>query len=98
MIFARGDRSRRTEESHLARILILAFSGGGNLPPSLGIARELTARGHEIIFAGDPAMMPRMKSMPFRVVELTQAYAQLDLYPKDSPHARIACFVSSPAV
>ena len=50
----------------MARILFLAFSGGGNLPPSLGIARELKARGHEVTFAGEPEMTPRMKSTPFR--------------------------------
>jgi MGT family glycosyltransferase len=82
----------------MARILILAFSGGGNLPPSLGIARELTARGHNVTFAGDPAMIPRIKRTSFRAVELTEAYAQIDLYPRNSPHARVACFVSSPAV
>jgi UDP:flavonoid glycosyltransferase YjiC (YdhE family) len=82
----------------MARILFLAFSGGGNLPPSLGIARELTARGHEAVFAGDPEMMPRMKPTPFRAIELTQAYAQLDKYPKESPFARWLCLLSSPAV
>jgi MGT family glycosyltransferase len=82
----------------MARILILAFSGGGNLPPSLGIARELTARGHDVTFAGDPAMMSRIKRTPFRGIELTDAYAQIDLYPQDSPHSKIGCFVSSPAV
>jgi hypothetical protein len=35
----------------MARILWLNWSGGGNLPPSLGIARVLTERGHELAFA-----------------------------------------------
>jgi MGT family glycosyltransferase len=82
----------------MARILFLAFSGGGNLPPSLGIARELAARGHEIVFAGDPEMMPRMKPTPFRAIELTQAYAQLDKYPGEPPFGRWFCQLSSPAV
>ena len=82
----------------MARILFLAFSGGGNLPPSLGIARELTARGHEAVFAGDPEMMPRMKPTPFRAIELTQAYAQLDKYPPGAPFGPWFCALSSPAV
>jgi MGT family glycosyltransferase len=82
----------------MARVLFLAFSGGGNLPPSLGIARELAARGHECVFAGDPEMMPRMKPTPFRAIELTHAYAQLDKYPKESPFRGWLCLLSSPAV
>jgi len=82
----------------MARILFLAFSGGGNLPPSLGIARELTARGHEVVFAGEPEMMPRMKSTPFRAIELTQAYAQLDKYPNHPQFGPWFCGLTSPAV
>lgn len=82
----------------MARILFLAFSGGGNLPPSLGIARELTARGHEVVFAGDPEMMPRMAPTPFRAIELTQAYAQLEKFPAPPPFGHWFCLLSSPAV
>jgi MGT family glycosyltransferase len=81
----------------MARILFLAFSGGGNLPPSLSIARQLTARGHEVAFAGDPEMMPRMKPTSFRAIELTKAYAQLDRYPR-GPFGRWFCCLTSPAV
>ena len=45
----------------MARILWLNWSGGGNLPPSLGIARVLTERGHELAFAGRPEMVPRVR-------------------------------------
>ena len=38
----------------MARILWLNWSGGGNLPPSLGIARVLTERGHESRSPGGP--------------------------------------------
>jgi UDP:flavonoid glycosyltransferase YjiC (YdhE family) len=81
----------------MSRILFLAFSGGGNLPPSLGIARELTARGHKVAFAGDPEMMPRLKRTPFRPIELTQAFAQLDKYPA-GPFGRWFCQLTSSAV
>lgn len=82
----------------MSRILFLAFSGGGNLPPSLGIARELTARGHETVFAGDPEMKPRLKSTPFRYIELKQAYAQLDKYPPHPAFGRWFCLLTSFAV
>lgn len=81
----------------MARILFLVFSGGGNLPPSLGIARALSERGHEAVFAGEPEMIPRMKATPFRAIEFTDAYAQLELY-KKSPFGAVACYLSSPAV
>ena len=81
----------------MARILFVVFSGGGNLPPSMGIARALMARGHAVTFAGDPEMMPRMRPTPFRALELTEAYAQLDHYPA-MPLAPVACYLTSPAV
>ena len=81
----------------MARILFLVFSGGGNLPPSLGIARALSERGHEAIFAGEPEMIPRMKPTPFRAVEFSDAYKQIEVY-KKSPFGPVACYLSSPAV
>ena len=55
----------------MARILWLNWSGGGNLPPSLGIARVLTERGHNVTFAGRPEMVPRVKTAGFRAIEIT---------------------------
>jgi len=81
----------------MARILWLNWDGGGNLPPSLGIARALTARGHEIAFAGRPEMVPRVVAVGFRAIELTQAYAQLDSYPAGSPLRQLACYLTAPA-
>jgi len=82
----------------MARILWLNWSGGGNLPPSLGIARVLTERGHELAFAGRPEMVPRVKTAGFRAIEITQAYAQVDRYPHGLPLTRPACYLTSPAV
>lgn len=36
----------------MARILFVTWDGGGNLPPALGIARELQQRGHRVRFLG----------------------------------------------
>jgi len=81
----------------MARFLWLNWSGGGNLPPSLGIARVLTDCGHEVAFAGRPEMVGRVRDAGFRALELEQSYAQLDRYP-DGPTARMACYLTSPAV
>lgn len=82
----------------MARILWLNWSGGGNLPPSLGIARVLAERGHAVAFAGRPEMVPRVDAAGFRAIELTEAYAQVDRYPAGSPLTRAACYLTSPAV
>ena len=82
----------------MARILWLNWSGGGNLPPSLGIARALTERGHAVAFAGRPEMVPRVKTAGFRSIEITDAYAQVDRYPQGHFMTRAACYLTSPAV
>jgi UDP:flavonoid glycosyltransferase YjiC (YdhE family) len=82
----------------MARILWLNWSGGGNLPPSLGVARVLTERGHQVTFAGRPEMVPRVKTAGFRAIEVTDAYAQVDRYPQGQPLTRPACYLTSPAV
>ncbi len=82
----------------MARMLWLNWSGGGNLPPSLGVARALSERGHAVAFAGRPEMVPRVKTAGFRAIELTQAYAQVDRYPQRHFLTRAACYPTSPAV
>jgi UDP:flavonoid glycosyltransferase YjiC (YdhE family) len=82
----------------MARILWLNWSGGGNLPPSLGIARVLTERGHQVAFAGRPEMVPRVRTAGFRAIEFTDAYAQVERYPQGSFLTRMACYLTSPAV
>jgi MGT family glycosyltransferase len=81
----------------MAGILWLNWSGGGNLPPSLGVARVLTERGHSVAFAGRPEMVARVERAGLRAIELTRAYEQAAAYPnKWLPRA--ASFLTSPAV
>jgi UDP:flavonoid glycosyltransferase YjiC (YdhE family) len=82
---------------NMAGILWLNWSGGGNLPPSLGIARALTERGHSVAFAGRPEMVERVERAGFRAIELTRAYEQAARYP-DKWLPKAASFLSSPAV
>jgi UDP:flavonoid glycosyltransferase YjiC (YdhE family) len=82
----------------MARMLWLNWSGGGNLPPSLGVARVWAERGHDVAFAGRPEMVPRVKTAGFRAIEVTDAYAQVDRYPQGHFMTRAACYLTSPAV
>lgn len=82
----------------MANLLWLNWSGGGNLPPSLGIARELTRRGHRVAFAGRPEMVDRVEAAGFRAIEIDRAYEQVHAYPPGSPLVRMACYLTSPAV
>ncbi len=82
----------------MAKILWLNWSGGGNLPPSLGVARTLEERGHAVTFAGRPEMVPRVKTAGFRAIEFSRAYEQIDRYPQGSFLTRMSCYLTSPAV
>ncbi|MFZ2104553.1 MAG: nucleotide disphospho-sugar-binding domain-containing protein [Roseiarcus sp.] len=81
----------------MANVLWLNWSGGGNLPPSLGVARVLTERGHRVSFAGRPEMVARVERAGFRAIELTRAYEQAAAYP-DRWLPRAASYLTSPAV
>lgn len=82
----------------MARIFWLNWSGGGNLPSSFGIARALARRGHTIVFAGRPEMVPSVETAGFRAIEISRAYAQIDRYPRGHILTRAACYLTSPAV
>ncbi len=82
----------------MADMLWLNWSGGGNLPPSLGIARVLAARGHRVSFAGRPEMVPRVERAGFRAIELKRAYEQAGRYPQNKWLPKAASFLTSPAV
>ena len=82
----------------MTKILWLNWSGGGNLPRSLGVARALTERGHELVFAGRPEMVPRVHAANLRAIEITRAYEQVDRYPQGSFLTRMSCYLTSPPV
>ena len=46
-------------ESH--RFLMPLWEGGGNVPPELGVARRLVARGHQVHVLGDPTIEARRR-------------------------------------
>jgi UDP:flavonoid glycosyltransferase YjiC (YdhE family) len=50
----------------MARILFVTWDGGGNLPPALGIARELQRRGEWVRFLGHPQQRSAVEGAEFR--------------------------------
>ena len=66
----------------MAKIVWVNWSGAGNLPPSLGVARVLAERGHDVTFVGRPEMVDRVESAGFRAIEWTRAFEQVAAYPK----------------
>ena len=81
----------------MSKILWACWDGGGNLPPSLGIGRALRDRGHDVIFAGRPEMVGRVRTAGLAARELTQAYALVDRF-SWHPLARVFGYLGSPAV
>ncbi len=43
-------------EKRSRRYLLALWEGGGNIPPELGVARRLIARGHQVHVLGDPTI------------------------------------------
>jgi UDP:flavonoid glycosyltransferase YjiC (YdhE family) len=81
----------------MARILWACWDGGGNLPPSLGIARELQARGHAVAFHGRPDMVDRAKAAGLEASAFASARDDLERY-SFLPMPTVFGFTGSPAV
>jgi UDP:flavonoid glycosyltransferase YjiC (YdhE family) len=57
----------------MARILAVTWDGGGNVPPMLGIARELRRRGHHVRVLGHPQQRDVVDSAGLDFVEYRHA-------------------------
>lgn len=82
----------------MTKYLWLSHSSGGNLPPSLGVARALKERGHEVVFATKPDTISRIEGEGLRAISFKNAYTQVDKYPDMGPLTRVACSLTSPDV
>ena len=51
----------------MAEILFVTWDGGGNVPPAVGIARELLRRGHTVRFVGHAAQHDALTAAGFPV-------------------------------
>jgi MGT family glycosyltransferase len=45
-------------DTHTRRFLLTLWEGGGNVPPELGVAARLIARGHDVHVLADPTIGP----------------------------------------
>lgn len=54
----------------MGKLLWASFDGGGNVPPSIGIARELERAGHQVVFLGREVMAHRVRLAGFRAIVL----------------------------
>jgi UDP:flavonoid glycosyltransferase YjiC (YdhE family) len=75
----------------MAEILFVTWDGGGNVPPALGIAAELKARGHGVRLLGHARQQPTLEAAGFEVAPTRQAreFSALD---NNSPIALVAAF------
>jgi len=63
--------------------LFVTWDGGGNLPPALGLARELARRGHGVTFLGHAQQRSRIEAagFPFDAFERCPDWNALDPLP-----------------
>ncbi|MFC0704937.1 nucleotide disphospho-sugar-binding domain-containing protein [Cellulomonas uda] len=81
----------------MATFVWACFDGGGNVPPSVGIAHALTARGHRVVFAGRPEMAPRVTAAGLPATVLESSYAHAEAYAWH-PRGRLFSYLTDPAV
>src|SRR5436305_6414794 len=81
----------------MARITWACWDGGGNLTPSLGVARALEDRGHRVEFHGRPEMVDRVEAAGFSGTALAHARTGVERY-SFNPLATVFGYTSSPAV
>lgn len=81
----------------MAEFLWACWDGGGNLTPSLGIARALELRGHRVTFHGRPDMVGRVEAAGLTAFELAESYRLVDRY-AFHPMPTVFGYTSSPAV
>jgi MGT family glycosyltransferase len=78
----------------MTRFAFLTWDGGGNVPPAIGIAQELTARGHEVSFLGYEVQRTRIETRGFRFNALPRTGA-FDIYQSHEPAQRLAGLVEN---
>jgi MGT family glycosyltransferase len=72
----------------MARFAFVTWDGGGNAQPAIGLAQELTMRGHDVVFAGYETQRRRFEAQRFPFHTLRRSGA-LDIYYPRRPAERI---------
>jgi len=73
----------------MTRFAFVTWDGGGNVPPAIGIAQELTARGHAVLFISYEVQRKRFETQGFRFTALARS-GHFDIYREDEPARRVA--------
>lgn len=58
--------------------LFVTWEGGGNVPPVLGVARRLAARGHDVTVLTEPCLQDAVEAMGARCVPFTRHFVRQD--------------------
>jgi UDP:flavonoid glycosyltransferase YjiC (YdhE family) len=58
--------------------LFVTFEGGGNVPPVLGLARRLAARGHDVRVLSEPCLRAAVEAAGARFVPFTRHFTRTD--------------------
>jgi MGT family glycosyltransferase len=58
--------------------LFVTFEGGGNVPPVLGVARRLTARGHDVRVLTEPCLRETVAAAGARFIPFARHFTRTD--------------------
>ncbi len=58
--------------------LFVTFEGGGNVPPVLGVARRLAARGHAVRVLAEPCLRGAVEASGARFIPFTRHFTRED--------------------
>ena len=73
----------------MTRFAFVTWDGGGNTPPAIGIAQELTLRGHKVVFFGYEPQQKHFEAQGLAFNAL-QRSGSFDIYRTNQPTERIA--------
>jgi MGT family glycosyltransferase len=73
----------------MTRFAFVTWDGGGNVPPAVGIAQGLVARGHDVVFIGYEVQRTRFEERQLLFVALRRS-GGFDIYATADPAGRIA--------
>lgn len=76
----------------MTRFTFVTWDGGGNLPPAVGIAQELIARGNEVRFLGYLPQQAAIEARGMAFSALPRS-GSFDLYGKRPPEQRLAAII-----
>src|ERR1700674_271761 len=78
----------------MTRFAFVTWDGGGNVPPAVGIAQELTSRGHDVVFIGYEVQREGFEGKGFEFVALRRS-GPYNMYRASDAARRIAGLVTN---